>query len=353
MARDLNMRMGSSNIESRCLAAETPSDGTMRPMVVRNNRKQRDCSPLLSLEIPNFEMDRYSVMFEKILSPRVGPPRSSYYIHPSRSTQSLEIKCSSSNRQDPVEVPINAQLLRQSLDVETSARSGYEHVGRPLDFTAHGMAENAPPTSHSSQIVSSKPNILSKSKCEPHPLRRSMTSQEVAIRSAQRPSLVASKSHGSYDFNFVAGTVSSDTKPACKNPCDIGNQSDDLDRQSGIRSLNRPVVQTSSPDPDSPARLGQRHVHLPSLGEDNTSRVPTAEEEPALSRFIRTHGTARVAAADGEVSVARQVSITRKQKAGAPIPVRQSARQPVHVKVVNVCGTPAKRKSHHLTLVEV
>lgn len=299
---------------------------------------------LLQVEIPNVELERYSVMFGDVLDSK---PQAK--IHP-KTQPSLMIR-----RQGHVE---ELQAVPDSKLVHTASADDLPKPPHRRDDSVSSKCTKSPsfslfPSSTSTPRHSAN-STASKILAKPSPLSRSTTAPNL-LSPPDRPQSHKSKSQ---DQDHVFVIVHS--------PADLPSTPVSNDRG---RSLDMPYPPTDSTrasffecheysgcslptvevDPPTPTTKSAREAFLKRAfpaRKSSMKKLPLPLEEIHCPSHPRSDSVSTTA----EVSIARQISISRRQRQ-LLIPIAPKlARQPRQPKLVKGVSTPAARKSHHLTL---
>lgn len=329
-----------------------------------------DASSLLQIEIPSVELERYSVMFGDVLPPKStqAPPLRPYQ----RQSLLQELKPVLSEREnmtgDQVFSPLSSNPpLSSSLPRPPHARK---------DSTSSTGSKSSTKSGHYGLFPSPKPaqkrKSAGKAPVKPSPLSRSIMTPNVTVASP-RPIVKTSKSQ---DQNQNQLTIVIDEPEALSplrthaspdlgghhrrtssfNPSDFSDHStsashfDYLDDFEG-NEYARPISANGQPR-ETPSTIA-----FPTRKSSMRAPVaaPITASAPRLTfpaRSVSVHRLANATGEQGEVSIARKVSITRQQRNLVPI-VPQVPRQPMQARLISSCSTPALRQSHPLTLEAV
>ena len=326
-----------------------------------------NASSLLQIEIPNVELERYSVMFGDVLPPKStqAPPLRPHQ----REAQLQELKPVLSGRENMTEDQVLSPLssnppLSSSLPRPPHARK---------DSTSSTGSKSSTKSGHYGLFPSPKPaqkrKAAIKAPVKPSPLSRSITTPNVTVASP-RPIVKTSKSQDQNQPTIVidetealsplrrhasTNTGGHHRRTSSFNPSDFSDSTyashfeylDDFEGNEHARPISangqpRETFSTSA----FPARKSSMRAPV-------AAPITASAPRPAFpARSVSLHGLANATGEQGEVSIARKVSITRQQRNLVPI-IPQVPRQPMQARLINSCSTPALRQSHHLTLEAV
>ncbi|KAI4249186.1 MAG: hypothetical protein L6R40_000644 [Gallowayella cf. fulva] len=269
-------------------------------------RRPEAKASLLQVEIPNVELDRYSVMFSSLLQ---TCPQPSTNRQPSPKRQPSLLARRQANLQELTTEPAASNLERPWMHREPSSGPRAASPNRSPSFSLFPPSPMAPGRKHQ------------KSARERSPLHRSAT------------------------------TPSADSPITAK--FDFGNEIDQADQVIVI--VHTP---TEQPRPRQPSRNASVRSDADSFTTARGSPAPEAMSQPAhwKSSPRGPPSPARTPSDDplceaAEMSIARQISISRRQRQllvqTAPPP--KVAPQPVQPRIVDTRarGHDALRKSHH------
>ena len=327
-------------------------------------------SPLLQIDIPSVELERYSVMFGDLLPPNSAksPP-----LRLSRAQSQLrEHRPAATGKENK---PIGPTLLPLSSNPPLSPNPPRPPHSRRDSSSSTGSKSSSKSANYGlfpSTGLPKKRNPAHKPLSKPSPLSRSVTAPNTTAKSLLRPILQTSKSQGPDELLIkVPGTevpslpkveaIKKDRhhhrRSSSLNPSDFSaglfpstfeyddySYEDDYPRPSSANEARKeiparhafPVRKSSMKAPRAPPATP------PTLSPQLCSKPPS-NCEPLLPQPGNS---------EGEVSIARQISISRRQRNLVPI-VPQVARQPLQVNLVNSSNAPALRKSHHLTFEDI
>lgn len=301
---------------------------------------------LLQVEIPNVEMERYSVMFEDVLDskPQSKPPAS---LLSRRHLEQLEPITSPSDQVDTMDT------FQPDFWLTEAQQTSTEELPKPHrrdDSTSSKSSTKSP--SFSLFPPSPRGSAANRSLPRPSPLSRSTTTPNTTLTPPQ-PKIHKTKSQDR-DQVFVIVHTPTDSPstptahgrmPSFGPPAPSANSTQasffECEEYPGYTFEEDPPTPTSAKSPKDtflqrafPAR------------KDSIKKLNLAKSEACL-RHQADEPVSTVAAA-AEVSVARQISISRRQRQML-VPIAQ-ARQPMRPTLVNARSTSALRKSHHPTL---
>ena len=321
----------------------------------KNNISNRDGSLLnpenesfLQVEIPNFKMDRYSVMFSNLL-----PRDQSLSLLARRQARLAEIKLVPDERNKVDQfvsemIPFSLKLIYAQISISLGDYEFPQSDQQTGLYSSHisSCVPTASPTS-----VKSHTRLVP---LGPSPLfhQRLTVDADLVINSTAQASESKLQSHVMVLVNT---------------PLDAPEEDASLDRSSS-RSSSRldifipPYSQTesSSPEPDGSAgsagSLETNGVMPPiSLTSTSTSRQAARQDDIRLPHYTIPRLAIEEQPANHatiEIAIARQVSVSKRQRQQlVPITPRQ-ARQPKQPKLVNGEQDAKSRKSHYLIVEE-
>ena len=341
------------NHDDTPLFQQTENDGSLK--------KQAGASSLLQVEIPNVELERYSVMFGDLLSPPTSQSQPSIAFRrqscsPRRKSQLFESRLAATGKENLHKSPLASNPPRP---IHGRTHSSSSTVSKSSTKSTATFSLFPPPAAPQKRNTAHKP--LPK----PSPLSRSVTAPHTAAL-PPRPTITTTKSQDPTHVTILVHEANSASPPKASPPGDgslhqrtpsldpsfISAKSNQLGFFEGQDHFSEKVYSnctSSTLDGESQEVLEKRAFPV----RKSSMKVPRAP--------LRAHKTPKAPfaleatdAVSGKeelvsVSVARQVSISRRQRNLVPI-VPQVARQ---AKLVNSCSTPQLRKSHHLTLENV
>ncbi|MCJ1277954.1 hypothetical protein MMC21_005768 [Puttea exsequens] len=292
---------------------------------------------LLQVEIPSVELERYSVMFGDVLQ-----------------SQSKRQSALLSRRQVNLEGIKPVTVSEDQQDNDTLPRPHARH-----DSTSSRSSTKSP--SFSLFPPSPKIKATKKSLPKPSPLGRSITTPAANALSPPQTTIRKTKSQENQVFLFVSTPQDSPTTPTAHDfkprfdpPSPSANSTnasffecpeypgysfeDDLPTPT-TKSAKQTFLQRAFP-----ARKDSIKAHA---GESSTMELSL--QKPLT--YQKPNDSMNTIVATAEVSIARQISISRRQQQMlVPIASQKTARQPMRPKLVNSQSTSALRKSHHPTL---
>ncbi|KAI4121011.1 MAG: hypothetical protein LQ338_006614 [Usnochroma carphineum] len=303
--------MGRTQLKGHSAGNSTPSNDVTRNTNVP--RAESQGGSLLQVEIPSIELERYSVMFSTLL-------------HPSQQA--------SSNRQpSPNRQPsLLARRLGNPQELQTAPPSNVE---RPWMREEHASG-NRPASPNKSPSFSLFP---------PSPTgRRGRTSSSTRERSPLQGSATTpgstSPSKAKFDFSspgepqdqvmVIVHTPTEQLKPR--------RQATSEDAFSHIPSQmttsSEDTFTTARASPVPSAKSSQKSVD----GRNPSPQRPPEYQKPAAGPFFQK---------EAEISIARQISISKRQRQLLVPAVPKVAPQPVQPRIVDVQPGSRSRKSHH------
>ena len=325
-------------------------------------------SSLLQVEIPSVELERYSVMFGDLLLPK--PAKSPPLRSPQRQSPLRDLKPVPSGKENKPEgcalsplssnPPLSSNLprpphIRKDSSSSTGSKSSIKSGNYGL-FPSPGPAQ--------------KRNAAHKPMPKSSPLSRSVTTPNVTAASP-RPKIQTSKSQDPNQLMIVIHEAETSSPPKANsgskanghhrrtsscNPSDVSDTSTHADYFEYIDDFAE--HEYSRP---SSANGAQKEALTNSVFpvRKSSMKAPTAPpvtprtpSPPVPVKPLSPRELPDAIGSEGEVSIARKVSISRQQRNLVPV-VPQVARQPMQAKLVNSCSTPALRKSRHLTSEDI
>lgn len=305
---------------------------------------------LLQVEIPNVELERYSVMFGDVLDskPQSKPPPS---LLSRRKAQLEEIQpiAFPTDTVHSIDIPQPESWLTEAQETRT------EELPKPHQ-RAGSTSSKSSTKSASFSLFPPSPNrsAANKSLPRPSPLSRSTTAPNTTL-SPPRPTIHKSKSQERDHVFVIVDTPteppstphSQGRMPSFGPPAPSANSTlasfFECEEYPGYTFEEDPVTPTAKSAKDAffqrafPAR------------KDSMKKMQQPESEAHPRHHV--HDSVSTVAAAAEVSIARQISISRRQRQML-VPIAQ-ARQPRRPTLVNSRSTSALRKSHHPTLSDV
>lgn len=286
---------------------------------------------LLQVEIPCVELERYSVMFGDVLEPQV------------RQIQ----------RQPSLLARRQAHLEEPHTVTDSSSKS-FELDLPKLGMRADSVSSKSSKSSSFSLFPSTPPlsarTPVNKLLPKPSPLSRSTTAPTHHLL-PPRPAIKKSKSQDQ-DHVLVVVHNSEDTLGT---PTSHGRQPSSNHSQRSANSTTASFFEcaeypgysypTTETDPPTPTNGAPQDFLKRAFPARKSSMKKLASPEPRY-RNQREDPTGPPA----EVSVARQISISRRQQQLLVPIVPKTARQPMQPRINEQSTTEESRKSHHLTL---
>lgn len=281
---------------------------------------------LLQVEIPRVELERYSVMFGDVLEPQM--------------------------RQSKPQPSLLARRQAHLEELHTVTYPNSEHFD--LDLQKPGMRADSMSSesskSPSFSLFPSNPTLSARSPVnkllpKPSPLSSSVTGPSHHLF-PPRPAIKKSKSQDQ-DHVLVIVHKSEDTPGT---PTSHGGQvSSDLSQRSAtstsasfLECAEYPSYPTIEMDPPTPTKCARQDFLQRAFPARKSSMKRLAS--PESNQGEDSVGTA------AEVSVARQISISRRQRQLLVPIVPKTARQPMQPRINEQSTAEESRKSHHLTL---
>lgn len=306
---------------------------------------RRPIASLLQVEIPNVELERYSVMFGDVLdfdTATKQQPKTQPTLLARRQQQMEELQA----------VP----------DSKAPHPSSVDDLPKPphkRDDSISSRSAKSPSFSlfPSSTSTLRQPNSSTACKplFKPSPLSRSTTAPN-GLAPPDRPPIHKSKSHDQ-DHIFVIvhspADLPSTPIPGRRPSLDLPNPSANSTQASFFECPEFPLCSNPAVEMDipSPVTKSVREAFLNRAfpARRSSMKKPSLPlEEPNFS----SHSLSDSVSTTAEISIARQISISRRQRQLLVPVAPKLARQPRQPKLVNGISTPAARKSHHLMLEE-
>ncbi|GAB1738551.1 hypothetical protein NU219Hw_g3356t1 [Hortaea werneckii] len=267
-------------------------------------------TPKLDLEIPNAEMERYSVMFEKLLEPRQSI---------------LERRQSKARMQEPnfeKSLPQRPQAHEDGVP-QRSITSPHLRSNFPLKIKVRGSEDTE---------VEGPPTAVH----QPHSLQRSMTlpsnTMSPVVKESSRPK---PPTLSSTESDRSPKTPLSDENSLPPTPTTVTTVTDD---DSFALTSHEPLPPTKSRE--RAEEIGRRH-------EMGTTRTGTVHERsPARDPYERVKSPEDLDRQVVQVSVARQVSVSRARRQVEQ--ATNSAKQPLRPRVVEL----GKHRKSTMVLIE-
>ena len=302
---------------------------------------RRPMASLLQVEIPNVELDRYSVMFGDLLNskpqPRTRPGREPLRLSPRQTREEGQLPGleSRDDRQGMVD-----HLLQPPHRRDDSASS---KSSKTPSFSLFPASNTTPRQSANSAVNKPLPT--------PSPLGRSTTAPNI-LAPRDRPRIQKSKSEDQdHVFVFVHNSEDLPSTPTSYSrrhssgpPCPSSNST----RTSFFEfqeSSNFVLDLAPSATVSKGADKSLADNTFPARKSSMKKSLQSPEQStPPIYVENRTSDPA------AEISIARQISISRRQQKLLVPVAPKLARQPRQPMLVNGISTPAARKSHHLTL---
>ena len=326
-------------------------------------------SPFLQIEIPGVELERYSVMFGDLL------PSNSAKLHQLRSSRAH------SQRPEPRPAPTGKENKPDGLKFSPLSSNPplLSNPSRPVHSRKDSSSSTGSKSSGKSANYGLFPSTYSpkkrttthKSLSKPSPLSRSVTAPNTMATSLARPVPKSSKSQGPEDITLEAQAMDVPSLPkgevverdrqhhhrhtSSLNPSDIStsfspsraefgdyvydddDDDDHLRPSSAKEARNEKPTSCGFPVRKSSMRAPKVSPIMPRAHPPRTSSKPPSNDDeppPPLEGAGATEG------GNGEMAIARQISISRQQRNLVPI-VPQIVRRPVQVDLVE--KTPSGR----------
>ena len=311
---------------------QTSSTGSRRPM-----------ASLLQVEIPKIELDRYSVMFSDLLGPdQQRRPQ------PKRQSSALAWKQGSKDEALPGTEPTALDANQLSVDGLPKIRHGRDDSNSSKSSKTPSFSLFPASTATPRQSANS---IVNKPLPKPSPLGRSTTAPN-ALAPPNRPRIQKSKSEDQEQVLIVVHksadlplTSTASIRRHSLDPPNLSTNSTQASFHECTESSGLPDASLSEdPQMSNYNGAGQECAFPTRKSSIRKPQQPLEEPDSSNHTGRDSNGTA------AEVSVARQISITRRQRQLVVPIAPKLARQPRQPTLVNGISTPAARKSHHLTL---
>ena len=278
---------------------------------------QRPIASLLQIEIPNIELDRYSVMFGDLLS------RS-----PARQQDLMVARQNHMNRLDTQAASEN-ELGTSSVCLQKPSHNRGDSASSKSSKTP---SFSLFPSSHRQSATS----VVNKPLPKPSPLGRATTAPNTLAPSI-RPRLEKSKSEN--NDRLIVIVHGTEDLPSSTTP-DVG-----------MHSIDNPGDSNDGPESRLPPSTSS-DVKEVCRSRDFPARKSSMKRSTQPVRGTRgsDHSPDNVVNVAAEVSIARQISISRRQRQLLVPIAPKLARQPRQPTLVDAESTLVARKSHHLTL---
>jgi hypothetical protein len=280
-------------------------------------------TPRLDVNIPDSGMDRYSVMFEKLLEPKVS-------LIERRKSKRLNNKDSGS----PVGGQENSGAKKSGLQRSMTSPSLNREPSLTIHIAHSNRANRASMVPHPT-----KARVVS---IRPHPPRRSMT----APSNDSTPISVPFESKT--PNTAVAAPLPASTTTASSPRCSIMSENSLPPTPNTATSISSSINTTVfGPSSSPPTASKSNHASSSKLQDDDAPPVPAlpnrSGERPTLPRQIS--GTERFNRQIVQVSVARQVSVSKARRRVADA---TEVKQPLRPRVVEL----GKNRKSTLVLIE-
>lgn len=279
-------------------------------------RKQLEGGSLLQVEIPNIELERYSVMFSSLLHPGQQPVPSR---QPSPNRQPSLLARRQANLQELSTIP-PSDMERPRMHAELSSSH------RPSTPTKSSSFSLFPPSPTASGRKTPKPAH------EKSPLHRSATTPAAVSPSKAKFDFF----HTTEQQDQVFLIVHTPSEPS----------------ESRRHSRNEDLYpQNLTPSEDKSTTTARRSPSLnssrPTINSRNNNSNPQRSPDDAAQSSPSADPLRKAA----EISIARQISMSRQQRHMMTPVVPKVAPQPLQPKIIDVHhGSSTARKSHHLVL---
>ena len=315
------------------LSELAPQKELKDPCLPLNDSIEQPFNALLKVEIPNVELERYSIMFGDVLNVKSRPRlQSSFSASKQRQTRNV------TSRNE-----VKADIELSCSDLETPSRQRSDSESSKSARSASVSLFPAP-TRLSGAISGGN-----KSMPIPSPLGRSVTAPsnspvitrpDVQRSKTQVPGHDPALAHQPPVIHVTPVTQKAGVGfPPSQTSCIAASEPPGGHTQSA-RAYNQSVPELNYEAISANKRRNvQRHQAFPTR-KSSLKKMP-AESTPAAAH--RVDDAASVAAA--EVSIARQISISRRQRQLLVPVAPRLARQPMTSSVVNGESTPAARQS--------
>ena len=301
--------------------------------------KQHPFSSLLKVEIPSVELERYSVMFGDLLDTK-SLQKSQQPSSSQRQRQSENDTVNSDTQTDLLNLPGNLPKPPQEQRDSTSSRSS-----RSTSFSLFP----------STVRLSGNPSISSgyKPLPTPSPLSRSMTAPS-NIPALSRPDIQRNKTQEQNQAIVIIQSPEDGHVASIPHRYDLSSAQSYIPNVSAKdkTSKSRRVSSQNQPNPEitteESAESDTRDISLQRpfpTRKSSMKKLPLPVISTPAADGARDDGINITAA---EVSIARQISISRRQRQLLVPVAPKLARQPMRPTIVNGISTPATRKSHHL-----
>lgn len=316
------------------------NNDTPAPPPVPTALFRRPIGPLLEVEIPNVKLERYSVMFGDVLGFRPcakqqPTPQLSLLDRRRGQLKGLQHAMSDTN----IQVPFAADCLLEQPHKRQG--SGSSLSSRPMKSPSFSLF---PPVTSSLRPPTS--SMTNKSTSKLNPLSRSTTAP-TNLAPPERPQFHKSKSQDQ-DHVFVIVHGMETLQSNRGRSLDIPRHPSDSTQAKYFGYPDfpvncHPVLEVDPPMPHTKVAREDFLKRAFPARKSSMKKLRLPLEVPQCPPTSPSDSSIPTA----EISIARQISISRQQRQ-LLIPIApQLARQP---KLMNGTGSPAARKSHHLTL---
>jgi len=304
---------------------------------------------LLQVEIPNIELERYSVMFGDVLDskPQFEPQPPLL----SRRQGHLEELQPIASPEDNAR---SLETFKPDFWLTDAQETLTEDLPKPHKREESTSSKSSRSPSFSLFPSSPKHNNANRSLPKPSPLSRSTTAPNTTF-CPPRPTIHKSKSQDrDHVFVLVHSPAESPSTPTshgwmpnCGPPAPSANST-----QASFFECAECPGYNFEEDPPTPTSKSAKDAFLQRafpVRKDSMKKLQLPESE-SRPRHKANHSVSTIAAT-AEVSIARQISISRRQRQML-VPITQ-ARQPKRPTLVSLPSTLALGKSHHPTLSNV
>ncbi|KAL8774558.1 MAG: hypothetical protein Q9209_000931 [Squamulea sp. 1 TL-2023] len=334
-----NMRQLTSHREGS--PAPPPKD----PPLGNNARQSRAKGSLLQVDIPNIELERYSVMFSSLLQP-CQPPSTTRQPSPKRQPSLL------ARRQGCLQELHTATVPAFEQPWVHRDRSSGPQAASPNKSPSFSLFPPSP--------GASGPKYRNLSR-ERSPLHRSATTLESISPTKAKfdfsSSGAASPSKANFDFPtstdqtdvIVIVHTPTEQQPKPRQPSRNESFLTTSDAQSFTTARGSPAPEQQSRPPPPPARHTSPRLPSPARNISKNRLIPRdhSPRRPSPARSFSANPLREAA----EISIARQISISQRQRQLLVQAVPRVAPQPLQPQIVGK-GHEARKShhSHHLVL---
>ena len=298
---------------------------------------QQPVNSLLQVEIPNVELDRYSIMFGDLLA--FNRP----YNTQSKQQASLLARSQSHAGELPADIDFEA-THKCSIDGLQKASHQRDNSNSSKSSKIQSFSLFPSSTSTPRQLAYSTVN---KPLPKPSPLGRSTTAPSTFAPS-ELPQIHKNKSNEQNHVLLIVhdsvGLPSTSTSDIPRNSLDSLRPSINSTQASFLEHPGDPGCLSPTADVDPPNITGKYGREVLPLRKSSMKKSQQSLEELGCTNQPQPDSVGT------EISIARQISILRRQQQLLVPVTPKLARQPRQPRLVDGVSNPAARKSHHLKL---